>query len=156
MTIESRLAEVRARVDAATEGPWAPWYDQDGAPHMDGLLMVGNGDGVIPEGAIWIEDVDINPVAHTYTPEDREFIAASRTDLPALLAAVQAVREKLPSLLEAAWDDGNALGLDGWIGPERGEEPDEHAIRRRARLRDRLVDEAYEAIAAALEVEGNE
>ena len=33
--------------------------------------------------------------------------------------------------LLAAWDDGNALGLDGWIGPERGEDPDEHAIRRR-------------------------
>ena len=91
MTIETRLAEIRARVGAATEGPWAPWYDQDGAPHMGGLLMVGDGDGVIPEGETWIEGVDINPVAHTYTPEDREFIAASRTDLPALLAAVEAV-----------------------------------------------------------------
>jgi hypothetical protein len=36
--------------------------------------------------------------------------------------------------LRAAWDDGNAMGLDGWIGPERGEEPDEHAIEGRRRF----------------------
>lgn len=36
--------------------------------------------------------------------------------------------------LEAIWDDGNAMGLDGWIGPGRGTEPvDDEAIRGRAR-----------------------
>lgn len=45
------------------------------------------------------------------------------------------------SLLEAAWDDGNAMGLDGWVGPERGTEPDDHAIRTRERKVDSLVDE---------------
>lgn len=30
--------------------------------------------------------------------------------------------------LEEMWDNANAVGLDGWIGPERGEEPDEYAI----------------------------
>ena len=44
MTIETRLAEIQVRAEAATEGPWAPWHDQDGAPHMNGLLMVGNAD----------------------------------------------------------------------------------------------------------------
>ncbi|MFD6093667.1 hypothetical protein ACFWGN_16235 [Oerskovia sp. NPDC060338] len=29
------------------------------------------------------------------------------------------------------WDDGNAVGLDGWVGPGRGEDVDEHAVDRR-------------------------
>lgn len=87
----NRLDQIEARANAATEGPWAPWRDQDGAPHMNGLLMVGNADAVIPEGEFWVEDVDINPVAHTYLPEDREFIAHSRTDVPDMAAALRAV-----------------------------------------------------------------
>lgn len=47
------------------------------------------------------------------------------------------------ALFESAWDDGNALGLDGWTGPERGEEPDEHAIAHRERHVDKLVDELH-------------
>lgn len=88
------LARIRAQADAATEGPWAPWRDQDGAPHMNGLLMVGNAAAVIPEGESWVEGVDVNPIAHTYTPEDREFIAASRTTVPALLDLADAVLER--------------------------------------------------------------
>lgn len=87
----NRLNEIEARANAATEGPWAPWRDQDGAPHMNGLLMVGNADAVIPEGEFWVEDVDINPVAHTYLPEDREFIAHARADVPDMAAALRAV-----------------------------------------------------------------
>ena len=37
------------------------------------------------------------------------------------------------------WDDGNATGLDGWIGPERGTEPDQHAIETRRRCVDRAL-----------------
>jgi len=69
------LDDLRKIAEAATEGPWAPWPDQDGTPHMNGLLMVGNADAVIPEGETWIEGVDINPIAHVLTPEDRLFIA---------------------------------------------------------------------------------
>ena len=98
----NRLNEIEARANAATEGPWAPWRDQDGAPHMNGLLMVGNADAVIPEGELWVEDVDINPVAHTYTPWDREFISHARTDVPDMAAALRAV-------LEVHKEDGN-----GW------------------------------------------
>lgn len=40
----------------------------------------------------------------------------------------------LRTVLENAWDDGNAAGLDGWVGPGRGIEPvDEDAILRRQR-----------------------
>ena len=99
----NRLDKIEARTNAATEGPWAPWRDQDGAPHMNGLLMVGNADAVIPEGEFWVEDVDINPVAHTYLPEDREFIAHARTDVPDMAAALRAV-------LEVHQDGGESQG----------------------------------------------
>ena len=107
----NRLNEIEARANAATEGPWAPWRDQDGAPHMNGLLMVGNADAVIPEGEFWVEDVDINPVAHTYLPEDREFIAHTRTDVPDMAAALRAV-------LEIHQDGGESQGYldDGHYG----------------------------------------
>ena len=107
----NRLNEIEARANAATEGPWAPGRDQDGAPHMNGLLMVGNADAVIPEGEFWVEDVDINPVAHTYLPEDREFIAHSRTDVPDMAAALRAV-------LEVHQDGGESQGYldDGHYG----------------------------------------
>ena len=60
----------------------------------------------------------------------------------------QAVREQVAqqaairsaALFEAAWDEGNAMGLDGWTGPGRGAEPDQHAIDRREKTVDRLVD----------------
>lgn len=85
------IAQRRELLWPATEGPWAPWLDQDGAKHMNGLLMVGNADAVIPDGEVYIEGVDVNPVAHTYTPEDRAFIADARTSLPAALDALEAV-----------------------------------------------------------------
>lgn len=41
--------------------------------------------------------------------------------------------------LAAAWDDGNAVGLDGWVGPNRGTEPDGEAIRLRQQYLDRYA-----------------
>ena len=105
------LARIRKRADAATPGPWAPWRDQDGAPHMNGLLMVGNAAAVIPEGESWVEGVDVNPIAHTYTPEDREFIAHARTDVPALLDALEKVLE-----LHQPVTDGMGFTEDGYGG----------------------------------------
>ena len=83
MTIETRLAEIRARVDAATEGPWE---NDETDPGVWGLehIIIGNYTAR--------DDFD-SPMWEDGTPEDREFIAASRTDLPALLAAVEAVLE---------------------------------------------------------------
>lgn len=79
------LAEMRARVDAATEGPWdwresspglgSIWYHH--APHgadytVPGCGHCGENDAV-------------------YETHDGAFIAASRTDMPKLLDAVDAV-----------------------------------------------------------------
>ena len=49
------------------------------------------------------------------------------------------LRAGVEALILAAWDDGNATGLDGWIGPERGEEPDAEGIRARERFADRAA-----------------
>lgn len=86
-----KLKKWQQVTDAATEGPWVAWVDMDGSTHMRGMLMVGNADAVIPGGESWVEGVDVNPVAHTYVPQDREFIATASTAMPALLTAVQAV-----------------------------------------------------------------
>ncbi|WRS29632.1 hypothetical protein U6G28_08900 [Actinomycetaceae bacterium MB13-C1-2] len=93
--------EMRALADKATEGPWAAWLDQDGTPHMQGRLMVGNSEGVIPEGETFIDGVEINPVAECYTPEDRQFIAAAREWVPDALTRFAAIRE----LHQPDWSD---------------------------------------------------
>lgn len=42
--------------------------------------------------------------------------------------------------LGEAWDDGNACGLDGWVGPGRGAgEVDDEAVRARDRCIDKLL-----------------
>ena len=93
--IIDRLDRIKGRADKATEGPWAAWTDQDGQPHMNHMLMIGNAAAVIPEGDTWVEGVAVNPIAHTYTPEDREFIAAARTDVPRMETALRAVLDHL-------------------------------------------------------------
>ena len=98
---DEKHGAARARCASATKGPWAPWLDQDGADHMNGLLMVGNADAVIPDGALSVEGVDVNPIAHTYTPEDREFIAHAREDIPALLDEIERLRALLDEALNA-------------------------------------------------------
>ena len=108
--LRETLTRIRRQVNAATDGPWAPWLDQDGTPHMNGLLMVGNADAVIPEGEFWVEDVDINPVAHTYLPEDREFIAHARTDVPWLLEQVERRDKALEAVLDLHKEDGRGWG----------------------------------------------
>lgn len=67
----------------------------------------------------------------------------------AAVRAQIAVQAAIPAaaLLEAAWDEGNAMGLDGWTGPERGTKPDEHAISSHERTVDRLLGELRARIA---------
>lgn len=66
--------------------------------------------------------------------------------LPFLGAAPSATREDvdLTAAIAGVWDDGNAVGLDGWTGPERGsDEVDDYAVR----ARERAVRRALDAIA---------
>ncbi|WP_433716866.1 hypothetical protein ACQP2U_43770 (plasmid) [Nocardia sp. CA-084685] len=85
--------------------------------------------------------------------------ASARNDLPALpgdwrvltvydetgarrVAALHAAA--LEESLGRAWDAGNAAGLDGWIGPGRGEQVDEEALRYRERDIDTVMREALD------------
>ena len=80
MTIESRLAEIRARVDAATEGPWTAEYSGE------------QGNCVLPPGyQSTREAVAITRLLSAQA--DAEFIAASRPDVPWLLGQVE-LRDK--------------------------------------------------------------
>ena len=89
MTSDQAMREL---ADKATDGPWEAWTDQDGTPHMQGRLMVGNAAGVIPDGETFIDGVEINPIAECYTPEDRAFIAACREWVPEVLERLERVR----------------------------------------------------------------
>ncbi|QWY79672.1 hypothetical protein PP637_gp42 [Arthrobacter phage Persistence] len=53
---------------------------------------------------------------------------------------------ELTRTIEDVWDDGNCVGLDGWIGPARGAgEVDSEAVR----CRERATEKASAAILAA-------
>ena len=59
--------------------------------------------------------------------------------------------ENLADVIEAAllrmWDDGNATGLDGWVGPDRGSEPDDYAIEVRRKRVDRELEKLAHLLA---------
>lgn len=106
--------------DGAPDRPWA--YSRGGRESSRGLVLESVNEDT-GSGSVRVVSVPVNALL-----SDHLFgMIASR--------------------LEAAWDDGNAMGLDGWNGPDRGAEPDEYAINKRARMVDRLVDELAAAIA---------
>ena len=69
MTAE-RLAEIEARANAATPGPWWPEHR-----------------GVMAEGVEIVDDCAV--AGWDAYPENQAFIAAARTDVPALVAEVR-------------------------------------------------------------------
>lgn len=74
---------------------------------------------------------------HPLEDELEPFIAEQSKD-PAWKAAFDA--EEVARLVGEAWDDGNAMGLDGWTGPNRGAgEVDPEA----EQARERMIDRAF-------------
>jgi hypothetical protein len=69
------LAEVKARAEAATDGPWDIEH---------GRLWTDPGD------AAWAEQIAVFTGSRAWM-SDAEFIAAARTDVPKLVAALEAV-----------------------------------------------------------------
>jgi hypothetical protein len=93
-----RLAEIRARAEAATPGPWR---------------VVGRDFAIkgFPQVELPTKEQHYFPVNF---PCDADFIAAARTDIPDLLAYVDALREALaPFALYA-----NAADPDGSRDPD--------------------------------------
>lgn len=93
MTDKPRLADARRLADAATEGPWY-WEPPSGEsfPMNDESLMSS---GAKVDGTTYDKTVlsgwGYDACGTDASDEDREFIAASRQLVPALLAAVDAV-----------------------------------------------------------------
>lgn len=117
-----RLADIRARAENATPGPW-------GWPHTNALA--GNfADGFDSEWTLIAAIHDAGPVS----PADAAFVAASRTDIPDLLARVGelerdlwrqiAARNHLARTASVAgdlWNELERLGHDAQSGcGERG------------------------------------
>jgi hypothetical protein len=99
------LDPIRARAEAATEGPWASIPTVHGDPHVQtGEPVDESGCAVIVAGfprtrrvALWTSPSD-------YGRADAEFIAAARADVPALIAEVerlQGERDEARSLTES-------------------------------------------------------
>lgn len=71
-----------------------------------------------------------------FWPEDRliRLMAAELLQLRQRVAELEARQRRHEIALGQAWDDGNAAGLDGWVGPGRGGgEVDDEAERARTR-----------------------
>lgn len=92
----NRLDEIKARAEAATEGPWE--WTQYRVPTLEGW----KGDPATYRWQTEVLEADHNgecgcrsacQLELTVLPPDAEFIAHSRTDVPALVAAVEAVLE---------------------------------------------------------------
>ena len=96
------LAEIKAREQAATPGPW--WNDDE---TVWGGATGGNG----ATGKTIVHDDDMN---FTLAPENVSFISHSRTDIPALLAEVERLNayesiDLLPEQIEAMQGHNIAL-----------------------------------------------
>lgn len=113
MTIETRLAEIRARVEAATPGPWTP-MEYDHNPGDQGVPILGGGERGSMAAHLTAYTMTLSNVDQSEA--DAEFIAHARTDLPALLAAVEAFKEKCDYIVNEFEDpvyesNGYALGV---------------------------------------------
>lgn len=102
MTItKERLAEIKARAEAATPGPWEPfeWYHSDDG----GWAAVGphhvDVDGYEPD--------EPGSLIHERATLDAAFISAARTDVPDLVAEVERLRELISDIEAGADGDGD-------------------------------------------------
>lgn len=90
-----RLDEIEARTTAATEGPWEvkPYRDERRKEEGDIDSITGPGPTII------VEQLGCNccDVGLSVADPDAEFIAHARTDVPALVAALEAALNEHPT-----------------------------------------------------------
>jgi hypothetical protein len=71
---------------------------------------------------------------------DRVLADSVRAALVAARPYLMPTREELKDVVGQAWDDGNAMGLDGYVGPNRGAgDVDHEAERGRERMVSRVL-----------------
>ena len=94
-----RLDEIEARANAATQGPWE-WH-----PYMGSGATLAKPNRPFHELNILKTTDDWPPVA-----ADAEFIAAARTDVPALLAEVRRLQDAVERVRALHQDEGPSQG----------------------------------------------
>jgi hypothetical protein len=85
---KDEIRAIRERAGKASEGPWESHGDSPGKPPM---VWDNSGDAIVsqmPNGRPYFE------------PEDANFIAHARTDVPALCDAVEEARKVLRKVIE--------------------------------------------------------
>ena len=131
MTANDRLDEIKARADNATDGPWA-------ARHRAGLDWLSHSphvdiDGHEPGSSVGLADA-VDPLWGSLWPSrnataDAEFIAHSRTDVPALAASLRAVIELHKPYPDEGmgWREDHTYGYVGIVCATCGT-PDEYGV----------------------------
>ncbi len=89
MLDNKKLAEIQARVDAASAGPWKAFIEDRDQTSGSSFIMVG-------EGQQRGEDIELSGA----TTADYDFIAHARQDVPVLIEEVR----RLNALLERTQD----------------------------------------------------
>jgi hypothetical protein len=82
---EEQLAAVRARVDAATPGPWESFVEGRDHHGGDNFIRIGG----LVDG--W-PDMYVSHEANPAPQEDLDFIAHARQDIPRLLTEIERLR----------------------------------------------------------------
>jgi hypothetical protein len=98
--LRERLAEMQAREQSATPGPWQVGTNDDDAVDSHWVYDAG-----------WFEVADVRTPHDEVSGDavrDARFIAHARQDVPALLAAVEAVLDQLDQAARAAATDVRA------------------------------------------------
>lgn len=81
---EAELKDIETRAASATPGPWKSFVE--GRDHASGSSFISTGKSD-DRG----EDIELSGA----TVADQDFIAASRQDVPRLIAEIRALRERL-------------------------------------------------------------
>jgi hypothetical protein len=91
---DAELQTIESRVRAATEGPWWSWVE--GRDGTSGDTFIGRG----PKGARRTDlYLSTDEPGHSITPEDHDFIAHARQDVPRLVAEVRRLRDRLNDVI---------------------------------------------------------
>lgn len=113
----ARLAEIRARAEKATPGPWK-WANHDCAGGL--TEWIEGPDGKCVPGIALFDCFYFEPQG-----SNAAFIAHARTDIPALLSAVEALQAEVATARDTAAREmreacAAACDIDGTYGPASG------------------------------------
>jgi len=105
MTLD--LDAIKARLEGVTDGPWE--YQKDGGKVR--RIFQGNGGSQIATVSVFADwqPLEQKKMAHNRADQNARFIAAARTDIPALVAEVERLREYFAAV-EAF--DGSGIRFD--------------------------------------------